>query len=332
MIARAKEKDAIRKAMAPVARTHKAVAAVTKRGVQRLENAIGTLSAPFAPPKAQPSTALAASRAPYGALTMGSSMEISPDLLQSAEEVVLNSRRKQAILVGILIKLQAECRGFLVRKHVERRLSKISNTCSGGPSSSMPSDLEREKERQAAAAAARAAKRTANAAVRIQTAFRCNASRQKYLRVLYAVTQIAATARGRRVRLAYLLVQRAVARVQALSRAVAVRSKISTILSQRFEVYKHCIFVLWREASTPLSYRTKFWELLQKPGFLVLSLEVSELRRLWSGLSMEETTQLDASTLRNVDRTMNLAVSLGLSNELYLTAKEVCFAELRIRY
>jgi hypothetical protein len=47
------------------------------------------------------------------------------------------------------------------------------------------------------------------------------------------------------------------------------------------------MFDLWKRTFTPLTYRTKFWQIIDGSGFLHLTLIENELERLWTDLAIE---------------------------------------------
>ena len=313
--------------MAPVMQAQKLVKAVAKRSARHLESALGTLSAPFVPPK-QPSAAYPSQT--VSDLTVGSSMEIDRDLIENAEEVVLNARRKQAILVSIFIKLQAYCRVYLAKRDLERRVEALLRERSSSAVLASGSLHDRAETRKAAYAAAVKKKKAANAAKRIQAWYRARTLCNRFHVLRQGVNRLCAVFRGRNARLSYLLLLQVICRLQALARGVSFRNKVQVVVKARCDVYRHCIFLLWRAGNTPISYRSTFWCLLKSPSFLVLSLELTELKRMWKQLSLEIPVSVDAVASGDTDRTVALASSLGMPDVFYGAAKTVSHSPVLI--
>ena len=102
--------------------TQSLLTTVTKRGVKNLESALKALSTPFIPPrragvstpgrktnKESPGNSIVSD------VTMPSSFELTDDVVSSAEMLIWNARRKQAILIRIVVQLQRLCRQYLER-------------------------------------------------------------------------------------------------------------------------------------------------------------------------------------------------------------------------
>ena len=297
----AKERAVVAKAMAPVVKTHALLTSATRRGFKSLESALGALSAPFAvPPPAQED------HFPdhVSDVTLGSTLDIGQDLISSAEEVVLNARRKQVILLEIIVKLQACARVYLARKQIRNRR---------GSSQEMKNGVENETDTEKAI--------ESRAIVHIQTYVRGAIARREFSCVRYAVLCMQARNRSRRVRLAYFLVIHAIRWTQAAARRFICRKRVIFVTTKRLELYRSCIFALWKRAHTPLTYRTKFWPLIRGVSFVRLALAEKELYRLWKELKID-TEKLFAGA-QIFDETMRVAGLLGLSNSCYLSAKKV---------
>jgi hypothetical protein len=236
---------------------------------------------------------------------------IGQNLLSSAEEVVLNVRRKQSILLGILIMLQSHCRVFLAKRYVKRQRGLTVKKAQPPTSSAEPEPDDIV---------------SSDAVIRIQAWFRRAALRRKFLLLRFAASRIAAIIRGRKLRFAYMILLRAVCLSQAAIRGSILRKRLSFILSRRLEMYQRCIFLCWQRAHTPLSYRTKFWPLIQKHGngFLQHALADTELHRLWTELGVMTPVDIASDLQCDVDQTMRVAASIGISNVCYWAAKKVC--------
>ena len=65
------------------------------------------------------------------------------------------------------------------------------------------------------------------------------------------------------------------------------RIKVLRTIQSRRIIYRNQMFLLWTHTKTPLSYRTKFWKLVAKEGFLTFALLENELRQLWNDLAIK---------------------------------------------
>jgi hypothetical protein len=213
-----------------------------------------------------------------------------------AEEVVLNARRKQAILLAIIIKLQTHCRVFLAKGQC-RRLREGYKKVRTIPSQ----DTETDR-----------LKYQTCAAVCIQSLFRVYIARCIVYRRQRAVVLLQGLVHGRRTRFAYRLLLRAIRRLQALARGYILRLRLSYLFEVRMETYRQQILLLWQRAHTSLCFRSKFWPLIKETGFLRVSIAEAELRRLWEVLSINPT--LDSLQIGDdhFDRALHIGTSLGI--------------------
>ena len=249
-----------------------------KRRSRNLESALKVLSSPFngSPKKASQETGYRRthdlssherdrSSSVVSNVTIPSEFDSATDIeLTSAEEVVLNARRKQAILMGILAKFQCQCRLHLKSKQSSKRIKKFCL---------VPSE---ESEQ-----------RNAFAATYIQYWFRSHLIRQEYLRKKKVVLFLQAKKRGMKIRIAYQLLLHSVTHLQAICRGFVTRSIIATLATDRLNTYKQHIFDLWNVASTPLSYRAQFWQIFKATTFLRLRVSEQEVVRLWRELKIQ---------------------------------------------
>lgn len=270
---------------------------VTKRGVKNLESALKALSTPFAPPRrtaAASTDRQTAKDSPNVSIvsdvTMPSTFDLTDDVVSSAEVMILNARRKQAILIGIIVKLQRLCRQFLERKRIHRTEEPI-----------VPNATERAER-------IRLQKQLA-AAVRVQRCFR-------FARKRRAATRIQAWRRGNTICLATGMLVDAIVRTQAVCRGVVARKQLRQLLSERIELYRKQIFKLWQLAGTPLTYRSKFWPLLKPIGFVRLVIAENELKRLWKDLSLKPPSASDRAA-RNEFDALHPDYQLGIRSDCY---------------
>lgn len=310
---------------------------MTVKGVQRLETALGALAAPFVP-IVQTMEVKIPSRSRFFGGTKSTSTnsgsmidDIDPDLLSTAEEVVMNARRKQAILVWILVQLQTHCRVWLAKRFAQRlrlgdpdAIKKAMKDRKTAEKEAYERRLAAEREAARKLAEENERRRRSKAAILVQSVARGFTARHHLAAVRYVAIWSSKVFRGRRVRLAYQLVLFAVSCVQAVARGRIVHRKFKKVVQKRSLLYRQYIFYLWQQAHTPISYRTKFWLLTQEPRFLCLKLDNSEIRRLWAELKIDDTIEtIDGGTTGLADDFMHLASSIGLSSDFYFTVKKV---------
>ena len=280
--------------------TRSVLTKVTKRGVKNLESALKALSTPFVPPRrtaaSTPSRKMrkeSAGDSIVSDVTMPSTFELTEDIVTSAEMMIWNARRKQAILIGIIVKLQRLCRQYLERRHEDDSLLQFSM---------VTNDFERAKSSSLL-------KHQTAAAGRIQRYFR-------FWRVLRAAVRIQAWRRGNTVFWAFKMLVAAISKAQAVYRGVAVRKACRKMLAYRLDVYRSQIFRLWQKADTPLSYRSKFWPLLHKVGFVRLAIAEHELKRLWKELGVQASLKLDKVGSTEMEA-LHLGDHLGIRNDVF---------------
>ena len=247
-----------------------------KRRSRNLESALRILSSPFNPKRtAQEAgfrrTEEASSFERERGTSVVSSVTIPSEFdsateteLTSAEEIVLNARRKQAILMSILTKFQVQCRLHLKKKRSVEQAKQYCWTSQEG---------SEQKE--------------AFAATSIQNWFRSHLIRQEYLQKKKLILFLQAQKRGIKIRLAYQLLLFSVTHVQAICRGFVVRNVLASLATDRMNVYKQHIFALWNIASTPLTYRAQFWKIVKVSTFLRLRVTEQEIVRLWKELKIQ---------------------------------------------
>lgn len=308
----AKEKFVLAKAMAPIIATHGVIYSATKRGVKNLETAITALSSPFSAPIMSPRenntersrfrqrrtdlSPLRQSSIRMSEITLPSSIDFSKEMglgSSTAEELVLNARRKQAILLAIIIKLQAFCRVFLAKARYRKLRGgdkKVRTTPSQGEETHV---LKYQR----------------GAAIRIQSLFRAYTARCSVRRRQGAVVLLQGHVRGQRTRFAYRLLLDTIRKVQARARGYIVRRRIYFLFEARMETYRQQILLLWQCAHTSLCFRSKFWPLLKETGFLRVSIAEAELGRLWRDLGISSHS---AQNGEDSDGALRIGTSLGV--------------------
>ena len=290
----ASEREVVEKA------TRSVLTKVTKRGVKNLESALKALSTPFVPPRrtaastpSRKSKRESAGDSIVSDVTMPSTFELTEEVVSSAEMMIWNARRKQAILIGILVKLQRLCRQYLERRRENGSLLQ---------GSMIVNDLERARS-------FRLLKHQTAAAARIQRVFR-------FWRIRHAAVRIQAWRRGNTVFWAFKILVTAISRAQAVYRGVAVRRTCRKMFVDRLDIYRIQIFRLWQKADTPLSYRTKFWPLLHKLGFVRLAIAEHELKRMWKEMGLQASLTLDKVGSTEIEA-LQLGDHLGIRNDVF---------------
>ncbi|CAJ1940240.1 unnamed protein product [Cylindrotheca closterium] len=208
--------------------------------------------------------------------------------LSRSETIIINARRKQAILLDVIIKIQAICRMYLIKKQC-----KTGKPWKEGLMS--------------------------RSAIQIQSHFRRYVARCQFEKVRIATILIQSFLRGRKACTIYFLVIELVAKGQAGIRGFLVRRRMSQVCAGRMAEYRRRIFSLWKIAYVPLSFRTKFWPtILSDKSFAQLRHCESEILRLinLAGLIVDRTASF-------ADAITSTAETLGLDNSIYVMSKHI---------
>ena len=201
-------------------------------------------------------------------ITVPSELGLAEDIVTSAEEVVLNARRKQAILLGIFVMFQAECRarfGFGATRYPSLH-NILQLTSSDTESLTTVKDYF--------------------AATKIQATFRGNQARHLFRRARLSSAKIQSLVRCRCCRFAFSLVRRAVVTTQAISRGFVVRILFARFVGGRLVHYRQLVFQLWKKTGTSLCYRSILWWFIETDRLLSLCIAEDEVRRLGTELGM----------------------------------------------
>lgn len=206
--------------------------------------------------------------------------------LSKVDTILINSRRKQMILLDVIVHFQARWRGVLVRiecdslkqsAHVERQ-----------------GRLEEETALLQSWFRTVLARKHANmkraAIVKIQSLQRRRVAIRKWRRIQSSVFLIQTNVRSRRALFLFGELKRMVGKLQARVRGMQVRSRIRYITSSMKAAYTRQISTLWIYAHVPLFLRTKLWPdlTLGSFGFLRIRLAEKELHRLWKILCLDQ--------------------------------------------
>lgn len=282
--------------MGPKAVT-KTVSAGTATVRKSLEDAIRFLSRPYAVPQDKEKTPQTSHLANRGSsmsdVTISSDVGWSSGDVSSAEEIVLNARRKVSILLAIFIDLQALTRGYICRH--PRIKNAIAETAT----------IDRTKAEEEVETRRSRAMKTMFSMLLI---FR---ARRLLLQSRGAAILIQANFRQRRAELVFNLIREAIARLQACSRRWIIQRRLRHLLRQRMETYAPQVFALWKRANTPLVYRTNFWRYVKSSDLLCHGIVETELQRLAKEVSISS----DESRFSNPDlsRLVRNSDRLGLS-------------------
>jgi IQ calmodulin-binding motif len=287
----------------PAQKTHEIVKTVTKVGGTQLETAIKTLSSAFATPRSNKSFENDIGRSQHvrrgsnssivSDITLPSTFDFtSSDIVTSAEEIVMNARRKQAVLIGILIKLQSQCRVQRARQLV------LDRKCQGA-----------NKEQKLISPSIFETRRLVRAVVRMQTWLRRSRLRRDFVRRRYAAVCLQKRVRGNRIRMGYVIFVGIFTRFQAIIRGHSVRKALRSLIKDRMTIYRSQMFALWKETFTPLSYRTKYWTAIKGDRILSLVLAELELNRIWGVLKL--STPIDSVPTNTFPAMLSFSNPLG---------------------
>ncbi len=261
----------------------------------RLEQALGNMMAPFGPSPT--------ARSLRGLQRRNASSNLSFQRNTESQEMIWNTRRKQSILLGIFMELQRHGRLYISNKK-NRQTESRAFPMGKMASKAMSPDV---------------------GAHTLQHFFR-GVVLKKHLRTTrWLASRIAAHVRGRKVRIAYEWLKKALTRIQACMRGRLLRKQLfRTVLPRRIQVYRKCVFELWKHDHTPLTHRTLVWSCSSGRLLLQHAFLEEELRRLWNNLH-RSTDLFVSNKSRPIDRfdDEQLNLELGLKMELYRMARQV---------
>lgn len=272
MATKASEHAVFAKAMSPVLfRPGSSIIEATKRGAKNLEYAINALSTPFAGQVHQSRVSVDAATfraSTISDVTVPSDLGMSDDLLSTAEEVVLNARRKQSLLLGIMMKLQSSGR----RRLVGLGPTKNASLAGANDSTSNFETFRLEAE--------------LNAVLKCQACVRSFVMTSRYRRIRRAVTKLQTFARQRKIRFIFLLVRNHVIQIQSAFRRFTARKLLKIVVAGQMDLYRRHIFNLWEVSHTSLCYRTKLWAAVLSNTCLRMGIARDEILRLWEVLNI----------------------------------------------
>lgn len=256
-------------------------------------------------------------------------------MLTEADTIMMNARRKQSILLDLIIMLQATLRMIVVRcgyknlrtsvvqlqrhfRHVAIPAATIGKNKQRSDSNlkcvvAIQSDARRFLAR-------RIVHRSKKAVLTLQRKTRGHLAMRGLARQKKSAATIQKLIRERRARYAYETIRDLACKIQALVRGIITRKKITAIMHGKMELYRPEIVSLWRACHAPLSLRTKLWPSFSaKPNFATHRLAETQLRRSWDMLGIET-----AARGKNVsDATSKLADNLGIDTAIYCICQEL---------
>ena len=219
--------------------------------------------------------------------------------LSKIDTIVLNSRRKQMLVLNVLVVLQACWRGYLARK----TLSSLKTSESSALNDRIKEEESRIKSRQQRAAA-----------VRIQTAHRRLSASTRWQNTRRSVVMIQSRIRSRRAQLLYIEMRMMIIKVQSTIRGWKSRTRIRRLTKSLISMYNRHIPTFWIQTQTALTLRAKLWCSLtqEQQVYLNVGLAQRELERLWTllGLDLKTSSNLTDGISNDCDR-------LGVDSKTY---------------
>lgn len=242
----------------------------------------------------------------------------------SAERLLLNARRVQGILLGIIVNLQSICRMYLAKRRYKRFLRSIRilqykwrETPHDRARTSEMDELE--QARRSAVTIQRVSRKyiygshyrkQISAIALLQRWSRGVICRRRNRRIERACLRIQMSYRSRRAYFGLCLLRQVLVKAQACIRGWVARKQIQSVKEHRMLRYREQIFLLWNRLHTPLSYRTKFWPLISdRCGFLRLRIAESELEQMW--ITLEVDFNANPFSEVNLDKDDAKALRLG---------------------
>ena len=206
--------------------------------------------------------------------------DIPNDFGPRAKYLIMSLRKKQAYVVERITIFQAIWRMHIIKKWfmmVIVETSSLIDDTGGSNGYSHINKLILSRIRKVLVLE----KYSTNTLSSIQTA-----AASLYSQINRSTVLIQAFFRGRRIRFLFHLTRKVIRTIQARVRGFFTCQKVLNILWNRYDVYRKQILHLWQHCCTPLSYRSKFWILVDKKTFVTFSLVQKELRRLWEDLDI----------------------------------------------
>ncbi len=330
------QQDIVRRAMAPLV-APAILASLARKSAKDLESALSALRGIQwdkhlkhirSPKKEIARTLLRTST------TESTESERTVTTLSKADTIMMNARRKQSILLDLIIMLQSQLRLYITRKRytsfraaivrMQRRFRQIPDDAVWTDDKPNPRvqlmyivAIQREMRRFLAR---KAVDRRRKALTTIQSRVACYAARRRFAQQRASALLIQKHVKGRRDRFWYKVMKLLVSRLQARIRGYQVRKRVQIVLEQEMKLFRQEIFSLWQECHVQLSLRTKFWPLLMSgASFARIRTSETELRRLWHLLGIE----VDGKGLSCYDETTAFAGAIGINVTTYCICQEL---------
>ena len=323
----------VKNALKPVLATPIAIAAVAKRTARDLESTLLALS--IVPAVKRQGKTMKSSG--IGEEEKLPSSQGNIKTLSTADTIMMDARRKQGILLGFIIQIQALSRGFLVRNYyiqnkfeiIESRRSEEEAKWESQKQVGKRIEDKRRRMRMRKAIAlqrfvrmylARKKKlRMLQAVIIIQSTQRSSSQRKKWKLIKDSAILIAKFIKARRAQIIFHELRRLVTTIQSRIRGGQVRSKMKIIMEQKMGLYTTQIFALWTHLHVSLIFRAKLWPNISGGNsFLCLRLAESELLRLWDITSLSDRW----NGVKFGDKISIYCDSVGISNDVYFRSKK----------
>ena len=297
---RVTQQEIVRKAMKPLITAPATLFAVARRSAKDLESALSALS----PMNIRRSNNKTSSREVPKEIVTTSTEDsvdcsaVTVSTLSRADTIVINARRKQGILLELMIEFQACCRRYSAQRkykkfrgavfQLQRKFLRVPLVKNDAESIDWRQRRAVLMQRHARAYLARVyARRRLTAIGLIQRWYRGETVRRSFRRLKHASIMAQNLVRGRLARFAFDLVRNLVSKVQARARGMQVRKRVTALFQRQIGLYKKQIFSLWQTTHTALSFRTKLWPCFAiGTGFLRIRVAELELVRLWKALGI----------------------------------------------
>jgi IQ calmodulin-binding motif len=254
--------------------------------------------------------------------------------LSQADTIVMNARRKQAILLDEVVALQAVCRMHAARGRykylresiiiLQRKFRCQESLISGltsTPSKAIKHQILCVQRYLRGYTARKRILQSKLASILIQSTLRGYVARRRYTRFKSSGLLIQCHLRGRRDRQAFSSIKFLVCKVQGHVRGSLVRAKVSRILRGKMNLFQSEIVHLWQVCHVPLSIRTKFWPaLLAEATFTKIHVAELELKRLWSFIGATTTKECPGWA---GDEIVQVADTMGIDSAVYRRCLEL---------
>lgn len=242
--------------------------------------------------------------------------------LSKADTILLNARRKQSILLDMVVALQATWRMYVVRKKYTGTLH-VPNLDfeHGAPRRSARMShvlvIQRDIRRYLAQ---RKLRRSICAIVTIQKSVRGHTANRRFAQKKKGILAIQKHVKGRWIRFAYAMLRELVCKVQSRFRGYFVRKTVRIVLEQKMELYRQVMVSLWQSCHVQLSLRTKLWPVFSSnASFARVFVAEREIKRTWEllGISFENIPSNGVA-----DETTKLAESVGIDIGVYVFCRK----------